>query len=430
MPSNLEADLIDGGLTPAAAKAIANAIGNQNSNQQRKATQLVDGTPTEMLRMVTPEARRSYFSNLDQPKDARFARRLAAQKRAFGSNESPHSYDHSEPRATTSRINTPSIVAGDLLKTSTAVEQDVQQTKISVDYTGDGRHLRLNAQKDAIEAVDLATENQTEARIANEFVNESGRTVLKSKIQGLGSRTVALADGTGLPVSGWFDGAQTPSSIWTSWAASNLFNSADLSGFWGSVADIQSWTPYLRTVSSGVEYTLSDATYQHPNGKDTRAGLYIKLGDLVVFWFRLRPFSTTNGVTNTASAAFANSAGGLVIGGLPFSPQFSTEEPFFGFEYPVQITSTFSMPAEATYASGSLQTHYFLNEAHLEGPVQGVSQGIALRDRRLTSLTTSPIVSYASAPVTRILTAGTSNIDDCGILGWGAFLTTDLSQIS
>ena len=335
MANSLEQQLINGGLTAAAAKAIANAIGNLATSQQKASTQLVDGTPSKMLRMVDGESRRSYFTNLDQPQDKRFADRLQANVEGFAQRETPHSYDSAEPRTTTSRLNAASIVGGPFVNVDTRVQSEVQQSRVSLDVQGSGRHLRLGPSRDHIEAVNFTASNDTEARIANEFVERGGETVLLSKARGLSSQDVVLADGTTMPCSGWFNTTPPLAQIFSAFVKNNVLNATDALDFADGFIQYGTFRPYYSVAYSSAATlpVLPDEAYESDigggNTRDSRAGYYIRIGDFVQCWGRIRTRSTaaTGGAAILVPTAWESLSGSapagvtntlLTIRGFPF----------------------------------------------------------------------------------------------------------------
>jgi hypothetical protein len=390
--------------------------------------------------MITPDTRRNYLTNLDQPRDKRFAKRLAASNAI--AQDTPHSYDRSEPRATTSRINTPAIVAGDLIQTSTSVEGDVQQTKIGVDYTGDGRHLRLNPQKDAVEAVDLVTDNQTEARIVNEFVDQAGQTVLRSKIRGLSTDQVVLANGTSLPVSGWFNSSSTPASVWTSFIADNFLNKQDAVGAINGLGEVGAWSPVYFGATDLTKQTtafLPPEAYEEQiagdnYGKPLNGGVYFKLGPLVFFWMRI---ITRSNLNNTAGNSIVVSQGFhdnvnyaypsdwasqklLYISGPPFAPDYTNQGRLHQFKYRFKLSSKYGYRVPnvggihtASYAEMDADGDmYILNETEVS---YGQNQGYD---------------SYTFGRTSQIVNHANNAIHGTDLILSGFYLTTDLDDVA
>lgn len=332
MASSLEQQLVSGGLTAAAAKAIANAVGNLATAQQKASTQLVDGTPAEKLRLIGPEARRSYFANLDQPRDQRFADRLEASTQGFESREVKHSYDSAEPRTTTSRLNKASVVGGDYINVATVVESEVQQSKIDLDVQGSGRHLRLNAARDRIEAVDFVATNDTDSRISNEWVERNGATVLQSKARGLTTQAVVLGDGSAMPCTGWFNATPPLEQIFSAWVKANVLDAGNKLDFANGFVEYGTWRPFY-TVAFSTAATAptlpADAYYASDNVRG-QSGYYIRIGHFVFAWFDIRTYSTRNGLAVSAPSAWTsantalNTHTGLVVGGLPYGYTHTT----------------------------------------------------------------------------------------------------------
>ena len=68
--------LIDGGVQPAAARVIANALANASTPQFSQSRDLSDQTPTGALRMIDQSGRKYRFTNLDYSSEEPYERRL------------------------------------------------------------------------------------------------------------------------------------------------------------------------------------------------------------------------------------------------------------------------------------------------------------------------------------------------------------------
>lgn len=442
MADSMEAQLIRGGISPAAASVIANAIANRNSQQVQAATQLVDGTQADELRLITPEARRSRYTNLDSVPSQRFATSLNDRTRGFSARKKPHPYENAEPRSTTPRLHTPSITGGDLINVETKVEQDVQQTEISLDVLGSGRHLRISQSRREIDAVDFDTQNETEAKLTNEFLERQGRTTLRSKVNGLSQKDVVLADGSASRLSGWFDLATSLPDVFTTFAKTALLGATDANDAVDGLSEVGAWTPYYRVVSGSTQYELPPEAYlwsssQFPQFMDyeTRSGLYFKLGPLIVFWGRIQTWDVdSSGNVINASNAFHNAAAAtgegnrLDIGGLPYGAGYSSAPPFFQFNYrapilevyniriPVRSASDYEVPASVS----------LLNKGSL-------SQGMQIITNRYQNYTnaTTGLATYSTGK-TSLICGGSGytaqQVRRTSMIFAGAYMTTDLSQ--
>lgn len=173
MPSDLENSLIDGGITPAAAKVISNAINNVATGRTNIGRQLADATPTQAMRMIDSDTRRYVLTNLDYP-----------AKESVGGPTLPrggqHPYEGSQPASANPTINTPGVKAGSFVSVNTGAENAVAQATVSLNVRQmGGQHARLNHSTGVIEAVPISVEFEPKGLLEAEVVEEAGRTVIK-----------------------------------------------------------------------------------------------------------------------------------------------------------------------------------------------------------------------------------------------------------
>mgnify|MGYP003345032970 FL=1 len=109
MPNDLERNLIAGGLNPAAAKVISNAIANVATGKTSLGRQLADATPSQSMRLIDSDARRYVLTNLDHPADAGFRSRLESTASQYAPNNDAHPYQNSQPASSNPTISTPEI---------------------------------------------------------------------------------------------------------------------------------------------------------------------------------------------------------------------------------------------------------------------------------------------------------------------------------
>lgn len=435
MADSLEAQLIRGGIAPAAASVLANAIANRNTQQVQSATQLVDGTPTDELRLITPEARRSRYTNLDSVPSDRFRNSLSAKTRGLARPNRQHPYENAEPRSTTPRLHTPSITGGDLINVETKVEQDVQQTKISLDVLGSGRHLRISQSRREIDAVDFDTQNETEAKLTNEFLERQGRTTLRSKINGLSTQEAVLADGSVKQVSGWFDLATQIAPAFSSFAKSAFMNAADADEAIEGLSEVGTWSPQYFVTDGTNDYFLPPEAYIESTaganfGKSLRSGIYFKLGPLVFFFGRIGT-RNTDASSNTvfASASFHDtslaypasfaSQKTLYVTPLPFSPSYTSASALH--------TAKFRAPVLETW---NILSPYTSNKQHIPSYFQVDPSGrLLLINRTEDSFgALSGTATYSIGTTSHIINNADRSVRTTSITFQGWFLTTDLNQ--
>lgn len=175
MASDLESSLIDGGVSPAAAKVISNAIANVATGRTNIGRQLADATPAKSMRMIDSDTRRYVLTNLDYP-----ARQAVSPTLPKGDQ---HPYTGSQPASSNPTLNTPSVKAGSFVSVARGAENEVAQAEVSLDVRRmGGQHARLNHATGAVEAVPISVELEPKGLLEAEVVEESGKTVIRIRI--------------------------------------------------------------------------------------------------------------------------------------------------------------------------------------------------------------------------------------------------------
>jgi hypothetical protein len=175
MLSDLENSLVDGGVTPAAAKVISNAINNVATGRTNIGRQLADATPTKAMRVIDSDTRRYVLTNLDYP-----ARQAVTPTLPKGGQ---HPYEGSQPASANPTISTPGVKAGSFVSVSTGAENEVAQAEVSLNVKQmGGRHARLNHATGAVEAVPISVEIEPKGLLEAEVVEEAGKTVIKIRV--------------------------------------------------------------------------------------------------------------------------------------------------------------------------------------------------------------------------------------------------------
>lgn len=183
MASDLEGSLVEGGISPAAAKVIANAIANAASSQLSLGRRFGDATPTGQLRMIDADTRRYLLPNLDY--DARTTAAPRTRDRWSPRNTS-HPYEGSQPATGQPTLTTQSVSAGDYMSVAPGTENSVAQSKVGLKVKNQGgQHARLNPATGTIEAVPFLIENDQEQFIEAKFEERSEGTVLKLRLRNL-----------------------------------------------------------------------------------------------------------------------------------------------------------------------------------------------------------------------------------------------------
>jgi hypothetical protein len=197
MPSDLESNLVKGGLSPALSKIIANAIANAASPQTATGRRYGDATPTTQLRMVDGDTRRYVLTNLDHAADDQFSRSLARSGGQYSPRDTSHPYQGSQPATAQGTLTTPSVKGDGYVRVETAAKDSVQQANVGLRIVEmGGRHPRLNQTSKAVEAVPFSVEIDQEQFMDARFEERPTGTVLKLTIKNL--KKFTLADGSTL----------------------------------------------------------------------------------------------------------------------------------------------------------------------------------------------------------------------------------------
>lgn len=177
MASDLETSLINGGITPAAAKVISNAINNVATGRTHIGRQLADATPAKAMRLIDSDTRRYVLTNLDYP---------AKPAGAGGPTLPPtdkHPYEGSQPASANPTLATPGVKPGSFVSVASGSENEVAQAEVSLNVKPmGGQHARLNPATGAVEAVPISVEFEPKGVLEADVVEEAGRTVIKIRI--------------------------------------------------------------------------------------------------------------------------------------------------------------------------------------------------------------------------------------------------------
>ena len=144
MASDLETNLVNGGISPAAAKILANAIANVASARTDIGRRTADATP-QQLRMVDGDTRRYLLGNLDQPRDGGFRRESRSPSGKYTPRDTSHTYADSQPASANPTLTAQTVAEGDYITAKHAVTDSVSQSQVGlkVQQKG-GNHARLN----------------------------------------------------------------------------------------------------------------------------------------------------------------------------------------------------------------------------------------------------------------------------------------------
>jgi len=183
MPNELENSLIVGGLSPAAAKVISNAISNVATGRTNIGRQLADATPSQSMRLIDSDTRRYVLTNLDYPTPPQRSGGPTLPK------TTKHPYEGSQPASANPTLNTPGVKGGSFVAVASGAENEVAQAEVSLNVTKrGGAHARLNESTGAVESVPISVEFEPKGIMEADVIEEEGRTVIKIRIISSGLR--------------------------------------------------------------------------------------------------------------------------------------------------------------------------------------------------------------------------------------------------
>lgn len=183
MPSDLEGNLVDGGLSPALAKIISNAIDNAATARLSIGSNTADATPTGQMRLIDADSRKYLLTNLDHPTDSPFRKSVRNRGARYAPRDTSHPYADSQPASTNPRIDTQAVKAGRYVSVDPARTNEVSQSEVTLNVKPmGGAHARLNPATGAVESVPISVQFEPEGLLEGDVVEEAGRTVIKIRI--------------------------------------------------------------------------------------------------------------------------------------------------------------------------------------------------------------------------------------------------------
>lgn len=183
MPSDLEANLVSGGLTPAAAKLISNAIDNVATGRTLTGRQMADATPVEKMRLIDSDSRRYLFPNLDYPADSPFRSRVESTASQYKPHGKQHPYQDSQPASANPKLSTSTVKAGKYVAVSSATTNEVAQSEVTLRIADrKGLHARLNPATGEIEAVPILVEVDPKNRLEAVVEERPNATVIRLRM--------------------------------------------------------------------------------------------------------------------------------------------------------------------------------------------------------------------------------------------------------
>lgn len=179
MPTDLEGSLVEGGLTPAAAKVIANAIANVASAQLSLGRRFGDATPTKQLRMVDSDTRRYLLPNLDHDPTPR---QKAGDR--WSPRSTSHPYENSQPATAQPTLTTQAVREGDYVSVAAGTENSVAQSQVGLKVKKQGgQHARLNQATGEIEAVPISVVVEPQEYLEATVEEGANGTVIRIRLK-------------------------------------------------------------------------------------------------------------------------------------------------------------------------------------------------------------------------------------------------------
>ncbi len=184
MPSDLENSLIEGGISPAAAKLISNAIDNAATGRLSIGRQLSDATPAERMRLIDSDTRRYVLTNLDYPIDSPFRERVNSTAGQFKPRNTKHPYDGSQPASASPTLKTGSVKAGRFMSVAAATADDVAQSEVTLNIKErGGKHARLDPATGAVESVPISVEVEPKDYLEASVEERPEGTVIRIRLK-------------------------------------------------------------------------------------------------------------------------------------------------------------------------------------------------------------------------------------------------------
>lgn len=188
--------LIEGGLAPQAARAIANALANAASPTFSQGKDISDATPTEQLRLITSDTRRYQLTNLDFSPSAPFQDRLSANPGEYAGPTPDHPYKDSQPVTSAPPLSSPRVQANDYIAVDNEVDGNAAVSRVGLRLRKDtGRHLRIDPSTKFLDALPFLANTQSAQFLSAEFAEQEEGTELVVSLRNLEKVTLLLANG-------------------------------------------------------------------------------------------------------------------------------------------------------------------------------------------------------------------------------------------
>lgn len=294
--------LIDGGISAAAARLIANALANASTPQFSQARDVSDQTPIGPLRMIGRDERLYQFTNLDYSSEDPYEQRLRSNPGQYAGRDLDHPYKDAQPVLPVPPLSKPRVAGGAYIRVEDSVQDGAPVATVGLHLSQTaGTHLRLNKATNSLDAVPLAFASP-QGLVTAEASEGSSATTIELQVRSLSPVTVVQADGTSVGLSAWPNTAVSPTTVFTPWAQTNVMSKTSAAGLLSAIGapaySTGTWTPAFACSTTNPTATYSAVTF----------GSYTKVGQLVFVSGR------------AALSALANAGSGfLTISGLPFA---------------------------------------------------------------------------------------------------------------
>lgn len=187
--------LIQGGLAPQAASIIANAIANASSPTLSRGGDTTDATPTDALRLITPNIRRYQLTNLDYSPSEPFQQRISTRAGTYEARADDHPYKDSQPVNTAPPLSSPRVQGGYYVDVSNAVEGGAAVSVVDLKLRSEqGRHLRLDTSTRSLDAVGFAASTESPKVLGAEVRETEAGTEIVISLRNLVAANVLLGN--------------------------------------------------------------------------------------------------------------------------------------------------------------------------------------------------------------------------------------------
>lgn len=329
---DLAQSLIEGGLAPAAARIIANALANAASPQLSAGGDRVDSTPRQNLRLITPDTRKYQLTNLDYTPSQPFQQRIDDLSGRYDPAAIDHPYKDSQPVSPTPPIAQPSVRGKDYIEVTNLVENNSNVAEVSLDIRLDvgGRHIRLDPSTRSLESTPFVASSESPKYLFSEFKETEKGTELLQSLRNLATVNVALADGSSRQMVAFSEGDAVENGAFA----------------------VGNWTPSFSAVTISATLVPTAAATQPTIAYGTQWGRWIRLGKLIHAYGQLYVNSISGGT----------GADGLMINGLPVAAAhpFLKDRPYIGVAGQVAVFGATKRPNAVVAGYYNFNTSLFV----------------------------------------------------------------------